>query len=120
MLLPHGTRKSLAILSDPKYYLGRKAEKKMPKKSAKSGRSRSSSKSPSRKKTGKKSGKKSRSPSPSVKGKKPPDLLSPDAMVNGYYISHNVTQFLEYRGFGWANEGAGKKKKGKGKKKKKK
>lgn len=88
-----------------------------PKKSAK-GRSRSSSKSPSRK--GKKSGKKSRSPSPSAKSKTPVDLLSPDAMVNGYYISHNAEQFLNFRGFGYESGGKGKKKKKGGKKKKKK
>ncbi|KAK3755024.1 hypothetical protein QZH41_011060 [Actinostola sp. cb2023] len=88
------------------------------KKSAK-GRSRSSShNSPSRK--GKKSGKKSRSPSPSAKSKKPVDLLSPDAMVNGYYISHNAEQFLGFRGFGYEGDSGKKKKKGKGKKKKKK
>lgn len=80
-------------------------------------RSRGSSRSPSRK-GGKKSGKKSRSPSPS-KTKKDVDLLSPDAMVNGYYIAHNAPQFLGYRGFGWDTGAKGKKKKkGKGKKKK--
>lgn len=81
-------------------------------------RSRGSSRSPSRK-GGKKSGKKSRSPSP-TKTKREVDLLSPDAMSNGYYISHNVPQFLEFRGFGWDTGGAKgkKKKKGKGKKKK--
>lgn len=80
-------------------------------------RSRGSSRSPSRK-GGKKSGKKSRSPSPS-KTKRDVDLLSPDAMVNGYYISHNAPQFLGFRGFGWDSGGTkGKKKKGKGKKKK--
>lgn len=81
-------------------------------------RSRGSSRSPSRK-GGKKSGKKSRSPSP-TKTKGEVDLLSPDAMSNGYYISHNVPQFLEFRGFGWDTGGAKgkKKKKGKGKKKK--
>ena len=88
----------------------------------KSGKSRSrsrggSSRSPSRK-GGKKSGKKSRSPSPS-KTKRDVDLLSPDAMVNGYYIAHNAPQFLGYRGFGWDTGAKGKKKKkGKGKKKK--
>ena len=80
-------------------------------------RSRGSSRSPSRK-GGKKSGKKSRSPSPS-KTKRDVDLLSPDAMVNGYYIAHNAPQFLGYRGFGWDTGAKGKKKKkGKGKKKK--
>ena len=81
-------------------------------------RSRGSSRSPSRK-GGKKSGKKSRSPSP-TKTKREVDLLRPDAMSNGYYISHNVPQFLEFRGFGWDTGGTKgkKKKKGKGKKKK--
>lgn len=45
--------------------------------------------------------------------------MSPDAMVNGYYIAHNVPQFLDFRGFGWEGASKGKKKKGKGKKKKK-
>ena len=58
-------------------------------------RSRGASSSPSRK-GGKKGGKKSRSPSP-LKTKRDVDLLSPDAMVNGYYIAHNAPQFL---GFG--------------------
>ena len=80
-------------------------------------RSRGSSRSPSRK-GGKKSGKKSRSPSP-TKTKRDVDLLSPDAMSNGYYISHNAPQFLQFRGFGWdTGEKGKKKKKGKGKKKK--
>lgn len=80
-------------------------------------RSRGASSSPSRK-GGKKGGKKSRSPSP-LKTKRDVDLLSPDAMVNGYYIAHNAPQFLGFRGFGWEAGGKkGKKKKGKGKKKK--
>lgn len=80
-------------------------------------RSRGNSRSPSRKGS-KKSGKKSRSPSP-TKTKKDVDLLSPDAMSNGYYIAHNASQFLQFRGFGWDSGTKGKKKKkGKGKKKK--
>lgn len=80
-------------------------------------RSRGNSRSPSRKGS-KKSGKKSRSPSP-TKTKKDVDLLSPDAMSNGYYIAHNAPQFLQFRGFGWDSGTKGKKKKkGKGKKKK--
>ncbi len=43
------------------------------------------------------------------------DVLSPAAVINAYYICHNVADCLEARGFAW--EGA---KKGKKKKKKKK
>jgi len=43
------------------------------------------------------------------------DILSPAAMTNLYYISHNAMHCLEFRGFGWQ-----KKKKKKGKKEKKK
>ncbi|CAF0851944.1 unnamed protein product [Rotaria sp. Silwood1] len=43
------------------------------------------------------------------------DVLSPAAIINAYYICHNVAECLEARGFPW--EGA---KKGKKKKKKKK
>ncbi|XP_061107843.1 small lysine-rich protein 1 [Conger conger] len=46
------------------------------------------------------------------------DILSPAAMENAYYISHNAMDCLEFRGFGWP--GATKKgKKGTKKKKKK-
>lgn len=55
-------------------------------------RSRGASRSPSRK-GGKKSGKKSRSPSP-LKTKREVDLLSPDAMVNGYYNCAQCTAVL--------------------------
>ncbi|XP_053575717.1 small lysine-rich protein 1 [Bombina bombina] len=80
----------------------------MPTKSAKS--SRSSSKSHGKGKKTKKS-KKSKTPAPEV------DILSPAAMLNAYYISHNAVDCLEYRGFSWS--GAPKKKKGKKKGKKK-
>ncbi|CAF0872502.1 unnamed protein product [Rotaria sordida] len=42
------------------------------------------------------------------------DVLSPAAVINAYYICHNVADCLDARGFAW--EGA---KKGKKKKKKK-
>ncbi|XP_062374336.1 small lysine-rich protein 1 [Sardina pilchardus] len=29
------------------------------------------------------------------------DILSPAAMTNAYYISHNAMDCLEFRGFGW-------------------
>ncbi|XP_076861024.1 small lysine-rich protein 1 [Brachyhypopomus gauderio] len=29
------------------------------------------------------------------------DILSPAAMENAYYISHNAVDCLEFRGFGW-------------------
>lgn len=29
------------------------------------------------------------------------DILSPAAMENVYYISHNAVDCLQYRGFGW-------------------
>lgn len=44
------------------------------------------------------------------------DILSPAAMENIYYISHNAVDCLEFRGFGWP--GATKKKGKKGKKQK--
>ncbi|MCJ8743320.1 hypothetical protein PDJAM_G00092540 [Pangasius djambal] len=43
------------------------------------------------------------------------DILSPAAMENAYYISHNAVDCLEFRGFGWPEAT---KKKGKGLKKK--
>lgn len=45
------------------------------------------------------------------------DILSPAAMTNLYYISHNAMHCLEFRGFGWKQK---QKKKKKGKKEKKK
>ncbi|XP_068828506.1 small lysine-rich protein 1-like [Capricornis sumatraensis] len=48
------------------------------------------------------------------KQKKPEvDILSPAAMLNLYYIAHNVADCLQLRGFRWP--GAAKAKKGKGK-----
>ncbi|XP_054480973.1 small lysine-rich protein 1 [Anoplopoma fimbria] len=47
------------------------------------------------------------------------DILSPAAMENVYYISHNAVDCLEFRGFGWPNSNKKKKKKGKKSKKKK-
>nr|XP_027805893.1 small lysine-rich protein 1 isoform X1 [Marmota flaviventris] len=48
------------------------------------------------------------------KQKKPEvDILSPAAMLNLYYIAHNVTDCLQLRGFRWP--GAPKGKKGKNK-----
>ncbi|XP_068258318.1 small lysine-rich protein 1 [Nyctibius grandis] len=29
------------------------------------------------------------------------DILSPDAMLNAYYICHNAAAFLQFRGFPW-------------------
>ncbi|XP_069556337.1 small lysine-rich protein 1 [Brachyistius frenatus] len=48
------------------------------------------------------------------------DILSPAAMENLYYISHNAAHCLEFRGFGWPNSKKKKKKKKKGKKRNKK
>ncbi|XP_056281032.1 small lysine-rich protein 1 [Pseudoliparis swirei] len=44
------------------------------------------------------------------------DILSPAAMENVYYISHNAVDCLKFRGFGWPHS---KKKKGTKRKKKK-
>ena len=48
------------------------------------------------------------------------DILSPPAMLNLYYISHNSPDALSKRGFGWGGPKKKKKGKGGGKKKKKK
>ncbi|CAF1135544.1 unnamed protein product [Adineta ricciae] len=66
---------------------------------------RSSSGSPKRKS---KSKKKAAEPRPEI------DILSPAAVINAYYICHDVTDCLTARGFAW--EGAKKKKKKKKKK----
>ncbi|UJR25404.1 hypothetical protein I4U23_006751 [Adineta vaga] len=67
---------------------------------------RSSSGSPKRKSKSKKK----------VAEERPPiDVLSPAAVINAYYICHNVTDCLTARGYAW--EGAKKKKKKKKKKK---
>ncbi|XP_068128729.1 small lysine-rich protein 1 [Hyperolius riggenbachi] len=81
----------------------------MPTKSAKS---KGSAKSNGKGKKVKKTKKKSKEPKPEV------DILSPAAMLNAYYISHNAVDCLEFRGFNWS--GAPKKKGKKGKKGKKK
>ncbi|XP_020761236.2 uncharacterized protein [Odocoileus virginianus] len=58
--------------------------------------------------------KKSQGKSRGKKTKKPEvDILSPAAMLNLYYIAHNVADCLQLRGFRWP--GAAKAKKGKGK-----
>ncbi|KAM9311773.1 small lysine-rich protein 1 [Gastrophryne carolinensis] len=77
----------------------------------KSSKAKGSAKSPGKGKKTKKA-KKSKEPKPEV------DILSPAAMLNAYYISHNAVDCLEYRGFNWP--GAPKKKGKKGKKGKKK
>ncbi|XP_015208031.2 small lysine-rich protein 1 [Lepisosteus oculatus] len=52
--------------------------------------------------------------SASVKtAKREVDILSPAAMENVYYISHNAMDCLEFRGFGWPDSIKKKKKKGK-------
>nr|XP_055163332.1 small lysine-rich protein 1 [Nyctereutes procyonoides] len=57
---------------------------------------------------------KSRGKSGGKKQKKPEvDILSPAAMLNLYYIAHNVADCLHLRGFRWP--GAPKSKKGKNK-----
>ncbi|KAM6985298.1 small lysine-rich protein 1 [Aplochiton taeniatus] len=61
------------------------------------------------KKGGKRSSKKRSSSAKSAKTEV--DILSPAAMANVYYISHNVVDCLEFRGFGWPE--STKKKKGK-------
>ncbi|KAL5013375.1 hypothetical protein ScPMuIL_007645 [Solemya velum] len=79
---------------------------------------KSAKKSAGKKKGGKKSGKKKSSSAKLSKPDKPaPDILSPAAMENLYFIAHDAPDALEKRGFGWPD---GSKKKGKkGKKKKK-
>ncbi|XP_051974758.1 small lysine-rich protein 1 isoform X2 [Xyrauchen texanus] len=46
------------------------------------------------------------------------DILSPAAMENVYYISHNAVDCLEFRGFGWPGANTKKGKKGKKRKSK--
>ncbi|XP_045711539.1 small lysine-rich protein 1 [Phyllostomus hastatus] len=58
--------------------------------------------------------KKGKDKAPGKKLKKPEvDILSPAAMLNLYYIAHNVADCLHLRGFHWP--GAPKSKKGKSK-----
>ncbi|KAM4677642.1 small lysine-rich protein 1 isoform 2-T2 [Discoglossus pictus] len=54
-----------------------------------------------------KKSKKSKVPAPEV------DILSPAAMLNAYYISHNAVDCLGFRGFSWPGEPKKKGKKGK-------
>ncbi|XP_034719532.1 small lysine-rich protein 1 isoform X2 [Etheostoma cragini] len=83
----------------------------------KSRKSKSHSSSPAKKSGGPKAPQKTSSCA------KPPktevDILSPAAMENLYYISHNAVDCLVFRGFGWPNSNKKKKKK-KGTKRKKK
>ncbi|XP_029317623.1 small lysine-rich protein 1 [Cottoperca gobio] len=73
-------------------------------------KSRSHSSSPAKKTGGPKTPqKRSSSAKPT---KKEVDILSPAAMENIYYISHNAVDCLEFRGFGWPNSKKKKKKKG--------
>ncbi|KAM4615630.1 small lysine-rich protein 1 [Polymixia lowei] len=90
----------------------------LPVKSAKSAlptksRSRSHSARPAKKTERKRSSKKRSSSAKTTKTEV--DILSPAAMENVYYISHNAVDCLEFRGFGWPKS----KKKKKGKKGKK-
>ncbi|XP_053319108.1 small lysine-rich protein 1 [Spea bombifrons] len=80
----------------------------MPTKSAKS---KGSGKPHSKGKKSKKL-KKSKTPKPEV------DILSPAAMLNAYYISHNAVDCLGFRGFRWSGAPKKKGKKGKSGKKK--
>ena len=71
-----------------------------PTKKTKKSTSKKTSKSP-KKKSSKKGKDKKKQP--------PPDLFSPAAMSNAYYISHDAVDFLTFRGYRW--EGATTKKK---------
>ncbi|XP_067391003.1 small lysine-rich protein 1 isoform X2 [Emydura macquarii macquarii] len=60
--------------------------------------------------------KRSKSKGSKKKTKKPVsevDILSPAAMLNAYYISHNAAACLEFRGFSWPGSPKKKGKKGK-------
>ncbi|XP_034619751.1 small lysine-rich protein 1 isoform X1 [Trachemys scripta elegans] len=60
--------------------------------------------------------KRSKSKGSRKKTKKPVsevDILSPAAMLNAYYISHNAAACLEFRGFNWPDSPKKKGKKGK-------
>ncbi|XP_068443117.1 small lysine-rich protein 1 [Clinocottus analis] len=81
----------------------------------KSRKSRSHSSRPAKKTGSPKTPQKTSSSAKSTKTEV--DLLSPAAMENLYYISHNAADCLKFRGFGWSN--SNKKKKGKKQKKKK-
>ncbi|CAF0762071.1 unnamed protein product [Didymodactylos carnosus] len=82
----------------------------MPQKKVKSAKSaRAASSSPKRQ------GSKKRSKSAVESRNTQVDILSPAAIINAYYICHNVADCLDARGFPW--EGAKKTKKKKKKKK---
>ncbi|XP_056604986.1 small lysine-rich protein 1 [Triplophysa dalaica] len=63
-------------------------------------------------KTKKKSSAKNRSPTAKT-ATNHVDILSPAAMENIYYISHNAVDCLEFRGFGWPRTSRKNSKKGK-------
>ncbi|XP_068020580.1 small lysine-rich protein 1 [Melanerpes formicivorus] len=50
---------------------------------------------------GKKAKKKGKKVVKEVKEVKEVDILSPDAMLNAYYVCHNAPACLELRGFSW-------------------
>nr|XP_046235452.1 small lysine-rich protein 1 [Scatophagus argus] len=83
----------------------------------KSRKSRSHSSRPAKKSGSPKTPKKRSTSAKSTKTEV--DILSPAAMENVYYISHNAVDCLEFRGFGWPHSKKKKKKK-KGTKRKKK
>ncbi|XP_041442530.1 small lysine-rich protein 1-like isoform X2 [Xenopus laevis] len=72
----------------------------------KSPKTKGPGKSSSKGKKSKKS-KKTKAPKPEV------DILSPAAMLNAYYISHNAVDCLSFRGFTWPGEPKKKGKRGK-------
>ncbi|CAK6949853.1 small lysine-rich protein 1 [Scomber scombrus] len=84
----------------------------------KSRKSRSHSSRPAKKSGSPKTPKKRSSSAKSTK--KEVDILSPAAMENVYYISHNAVDCLEFRGFGWPKSKNKNKKKKNGTKRKKK
>ncbi len=86
-------------------------------KPTKSRKSRSHSSRPSKKTGSPKTPKKRSASAKSTKDEV--DILSPAAMENVYYISHNAVDCLEFRGFGWPHSKKKRKKK-KGTKRKKK
>ncbi|XP_071389734.1 small lysine-rich protein 1 [Centroberyx affinis] len=78
-------------------------------KPTKARRSRSHSARPAKKTERRRSSKKRSSSAKSTKTDV--DILSPAAMENAYYISHNAVDCLEFRGFGWPNSNKKKKRK---------
>ncbi|KAK2858883.1 hypothetical protein Q5P01_003503 [Channa striata] len=73
---------------------------------------------PNKSRLAKKAGNQKASKNTSGSAKTEVDLLSPAAMENVYYISHNAVDCLQFRGFGWPNSTKKKKKKGTKRKKK--